>query len=65
MIEDAVGNGRMEEQMKNNMYNKLKKAMVIGIMACMLLTVVNVSNDAINGIVTYDQKIIEDYRDLG
>lgn len=65
MIEDAVGNGRMKEQMKNNMFNKLKKTMVIGIMACMLLTVVNVSSDAINGIVTYGEKIIEDHRDLG
>lgn len=65
MIEDAVGNGRMKKQMKNNMFNKLKKTMVIGIMACMLLTVVNVSSDAINGIVAYGEKIIEDHRDLG
>lgn len=47
--------------MKKNM---LKRVMATVMMACMLLTVVNVNSDAINGIVPCGQEIIEDHRDL-
>lgn len=42
--------------MKKNMLNKLKRVMVTVIMACMLLTVVNVSSDAVDSVVTYEHE---------
>lgn len=57
--------GRMEEQMKKNMLNKLKRAMATVMMACMLLTVVNVSSDAVDEIMPCGQEVIENNRDLG
>ncbi|MBR5127886.1 MAG: hypothetical protein IKU69_05610 [Roseburia sp.] len=43
--------------MKKNMLNKLKRVMATVMMACMLLTVVNVSSDAVDSVVPYGQEL--------
>ncbi len=51
--------------MKKNMLNKLKRVMATVMMACMLLTVVNVSSDAVDSVVPYGEKIDSEDRELG
>ena len=50
--------------MKKNMLNKLKRVMATVMMACMLLTVVNVSSDAVDSVVPYGEEIDPDSWEL-
>lgn len=51
--------------MKKNMLSKLKRVMATVMMACMLLTVVNVSSDAVDSVVPCGEEFIEENRVLG
>ena len=51
--------------MKKNMLSKLKRVMATVMMACMLLTVVNVSSDAVDSVVPYGEVIDSEDRELG
>ena len=46
--------------MKKNMMNKMKRVMATIMMACMLLTVVNVSSNADSEISVYNEYTEED-----
>lgn len=50
-------------QMKNKI-NKLKCVIVTTVMACMLLTMINVSSHAQTEISLYGEELIEDRTDL-
>ena len=51
--------------MKKNMLSKLKRVMATVMMACMLLTVVNVSSDAVDSVVPYGEEIVGERGELG
>ena len=53
----------MLKQMKNKI-NKLKCVIVTTVMACMLLTMINVSSHAQTEISLYGEELIEDRTDL-